>query len=300
MSRKLLTAIGLLSVAGCVVAMVRAQDPPVLTNSNMSGSSYSIASRPSLDALAQASGSGEQSVLARRPGSRSTTSSGTSAPAEPSRSMEGTRIAERLRQARDSAASGSSTVTRRPLGAAVERRAILPPAPTAADEEQGVSSGGVEQETGTDTEPAQPSFGGARRMEDDSVASISPSDETLPSNASQRPAAELIALSTHGPALRVDTTGPQAILLGQPAEYTLTVVNEGSIDANEVYIRVGIPSWVEITATEGTSGSAQVQEGSGAERRIVWTVKEVPAGKQEILRIRCIPRENRGDRKSVV
>ena len=294
MSRKLLTAIGLLSVAGCVVAMVRAQDRPVPTNSNMSGSSYSIASRPSLDAVAQATGSGEQSVLTRRPVSRSTTSSGTSAPAEPSRPMEGTRIAERLRQARDSSASGSSTVTRRPLGAAVERRAILPPMPTEPDEDQGASSGAVERETGTDTEPAQPSFVDARRMEDDSVASISPSDASLSSRGSQRLDTELIALSTQGPALRVDTTGPQAILLGQPAEYTLTVVNEGTISANEVYIRVGIPSWVEITATEGTSGSAQVQEGSGAERRVVWTVKEVPAGKQEILRIRCIPRENRG------
>jgi uncharacterized repeat protein (TIGR01451 family) len=291
MSRKLLTAIGLLTVAGCVVAMVRAQERPVLTNASTGGPSYSIANRPSPTALAQASGGGEHSVLTRRPSGRTAAANETRSAVEPSRSLEGTRIAERLRQARDTAASGSTTVTRRPLGAAVERRAILPSAPVETLEEPET----VEevQEGSNSEEPARTNFFEARRMNE--TLSPAPSSEhgadaePLPMQAD----GELISLSTTGPTLRVDATGPRAILLGQPAEYTLTVVNEGSVDANEVYVRVGIPSWVEIKSTEGTSGTAQVQEGSGADRRIVWTVKAVLAGKQEMLRIRCVPREQR-------
>ena len=100
-------------------------------------------------------------------------------------------------------------------------------------------------------------------------------------------------MSTTGPLLQVDTIGPRAIVVGKSAEYTITVVNHGRIPADSVYVRIGLPAWVDVSNTTATSGSAQSQTDEPSQRKLLWTVDRVAPQSSQKLTLLVTPRQNR-------
>lgn len=99
--------------------------------------------------------------------------------------------------------------------------------------------------------------------------------------------------SNTGPQLRVETVGPPSIMVGKPAEYSIVVSNVGNVIADEIYVRISLPSWVEVQAGDATSGATQVQAEGAGQQKLVWTVDRVDPQSQQTLKLLARPNTNR-------
>ena len=100
-------------------------------------------------------------------------------------------------------------------------------------------------------------------------------------------------LSSVGPQIRVETTGPRSVMVGKPAEYNITVTNAGDIAADELYVRVSLPSWVEVQADNVTSGATQTQPEGPGQQKLVWTIDQIDPQSQQTLKLFARPNTNR-------
>ena len=100
-------------------------------------------------------------------------------------------------------------------------------------------------------------------------------------------------LSSTGPTLHVQAVGPPAIVLGKPATYTVTVTNLGQTPAQDIYVRVALPMAVTLEGNEATAGSAQVQNDTPGQQKLVWTIDELGPQGQQTLHVSVTPTENR-------
>ncbi|MDA1055430.1 MAG: hypothetical protein O3C40_33950 [Planctomycetota bacterium] len=100
-------------------------------------------------------------------------------------------------------------------------------------------------------------------------------------------------LSSVGPQIRVETVGPRSIVIGKPAEYSITVANVGNVAADEIYVRVSLPSWVEVQADNVTSGATQTQAESPDQQKLVWTIDQIEPQSQQTLKLFVLPNTNR-------
>lgn len=87
-------------------------------------------------------------------------------------------------------------------------------------------------------------------------------------------------LTARSPQIRIDTRGPLALTLGKPASYTLDVLNEGDVAAQEIQVRVQFPSWVTVAAT--TPG-AQLQDDPAGGQKLTWTVSQLDSRYKKTL-----------------
>jgi uncharacterized repeat protein (TIGR01451 family) len=313
MSRKAITTVALLFACGVVVAVVHAQDD---------SGSYPIEDERS--SIYREVNRAEQSVLVDRPPTR-VVDQGSSTTA--SRRRPG--LADRLQQVRESATRGiepnrgglipnqlpkaiggvpqpraaseldssrfatrPTRVTRSASGAASSRRfspqqelptAALPtrqpiPAPIG-------SPAPAFQEVGPREFPSQST---------EPTGPIVPERQPIDLEGTYKPAAtDQIQLSSSGPVLRVDTVGPRAILIGREAIYTLTLSNLGRLVANDVYVRIELPAWVDVIGSDASTGIAQPQPNGGSGQHLIWNVSQLFADGQETLRLSVIPTKNR-------
>jgi len=100
-------------------------------------------------------------------------------------------------------------------------------------------------------------------------------------------------LSSVGPQIRVETVGPRSVMLGKPAEYNITVTNAGNVAADEIYVRVSLPSWVEVQADNVTSGTTQTQAEAPGQQKLVWTIDQIEPQSQQTLKLFALPNANR-------
>lgn len=125
-----------------------------------------------------------------------------------------------------------------------------------------------------------------------SISSI-PSANAVTANAATTPRAtapqqgQSLAAASNA-ALAVDTSGPKAMTLGKPAIYTITVVNQGVVDANQVYIAVNLPKHLELSNVSGTAGDAEANDENHAQR-LMWKLDTIPGRGHEKLTIEVIP-----------
>jgi hypothetical protein len=97
-----------------------------------------------------------------------------------------------------------------------------------------------------------------------------------------------VVVASQAPRLRVELAGPQALMVGKSARYVLNLVNEGDAVAQEVQLRVHLPSWVSFDAGETTSGEADAQPDGQGGTRMVWTLPQVKANSQETIRLQLV------------
>lgn len=92
-------------------------------------------------------------------------------------------------------------------------------------------------------------------------------------------------LNSVGPQIRVQTDGPRSVMAGKPAEYNITVTNAGNVAANEIYVRVSLPAWVEVQADNVSSGTTQTQAEAPGQQKLVWTIDQVEPKSQQTLKL---------------
>ncbi len=102
-----------------------------------------------------------------------------------------------------------------------------------------------------------------------------------------------IRMSTSGPALRIDTVGPRSILIGKQATYSVTLSNVGNQAAQDVFVRIELPEWVNVVSQEASVGTAQPQDNEGTGQRLIWNVTELAARGQETIQLNVVPTKNR-------
>ena len=128
----------------------------------------------------------------------------------------------------------------------------------------------------------------SRRMYDPSATTTA---RTAP--RSMQSATQDLVIATQGPRLRVELAGPQSLMVGKNAKYVINLVNEGDGPADEVQLRLNLPSWVSVEAGETTSGDAAAQADAQGSTRMVWNLPKVKANSQETLRLQVVASEGK-------
>jgi hypothetical protein len=82
--------------------------------------------------------------------------------------------------------------------------------------------------------------------------------------------------------------GPQGITVGKPAAYTINVLNESDVPADEVLVRLALPARVTVNGTQPSTGEAALQADAQGPPRLVWTLPRVAARSREQLRLRLV------------
>jgi hypothetical protein len=94
--------------------------------------------------------------------------------------------------------------------------------------------------------------------------------------------------------LRVEINGPQGVTAGKPSAYSVTLNNDSDVVADDVQVRVNIPTWVTVQAAHQTSGEAgALADGNGA-GRLVWNLARIPAHGREQLKLQLVTGEADG------
>ncbi len=102
-----------------------------------------------------------------------------------------------------------------------------------------------------------------------------------------------IMVSSKGPEIHVETSGPRAIRIGREAEYRVNLINDGEEAAGEVHVRVVVPDWVQVVGAEGAIGEAKTQADEQGGARVMWTIDHVPARGRQQLTLKLVPKQNR-------
>jgi hypothetical protein len=102
-----------------------------------------------------------------------------------------------------------------------------------------------------------------------------------------------VLLSSEAPVLRVETQGPDSIVIGKAAEFTVEMVNDGSVDANGVQARIVLPAWVQVVSTDTDAGTVQPRQQSDDSQQLQWEVETVAARGAERLRMVLKPLDSR-------
>ena len=119
------------------------------------------------------------------------------------------------------------------------------------------------------------------------------SRRSVPRTSRPRSARKSQLVQSWGPSLRVETTGPREIVVGKEASYVVNVINSGRVDAKGLFLRIALPSWVQVVGNSATTGTAESKEDASGVKRLVWSVPRIAAGRDEQLRLRFVARENR-------
>lgn len=107
------------------------------------------------------------------------------------------------------------------------------------------------------------------------------------SGTAARPAQNTSA-SSKSAALKVEIAGPNGVTVGKPAIYVVTVNNESDTAAEEVHLRIPLPSFVTVQTTQPTSGEASVQPDPASGARLVWVVPRVAGRSREQLKLQLV------------
>ncbi|MDX1945600.1 MAG: CARDB domain-containing protein [Pirellulaceae bacterium] len=100
-----------------------------------------------------------------------------------------------------------------------------------------------------------------------------------------------LALTGRTPALRVDVAGPQAVTVGKPAAYVVSLINEGDSTASDVQLRLALPGFVTVSGSQATSGEAMMHADDSGQPKLVWSVPSVAARGHETLRLQLVATE---------
>ena len=112
-------------------------------------------------------------------------------------------------------------------------------------------------------------------------------------NAAPRAGHDITA-SSKAHALRVDVAGPQALTVGKPATYVITLANDGDSVADDVQVRITLPSWVSVNSSQPSSGEADMQTDSHGVARLVWSVPRAGVRAKEQVQLQLVTGQGDG------
>lgn len=101
----------------------------------------------------------------------------------------------------------------------------------------------------------------------------------------------ILATST-GPLLRVETKGPKAVTLGEPAEFVVNVSNPGTADADNVTVHISLPEHVKLVAANSDIGAAHQMGAEQGGNGLEWILKKLSARSNAELILKAVPQAN--------
>jgi uncharacterized repeat protein (TIGR01451 family) len=110
-----------------------------------------------------------------------------------------------------------------------------------------------------------------------------------PPSAVVPPAGSGLRLVGASPNLRVEAAGPDAVTVGKPAAYRLTLTNDGPEAARDVVVNVSLPPWVASDQMSASAGDAA----KAAAGSVVWTLPALPVNARAHLDLRLTTLEDR-------
>ncbi len=96
-----------------------------------------------------------------------------------------------------------------------------------------------------------------------------------------------VQVSSRMPNVRVDISGPGAIIAGKPAMYRLWVVNDGADAARNIRVHVAVPARVQVASNKSTAG----QVARGDDGRVSWSIPQLAGGGDEELSLILLPQD---------
>ncbi len=118
-------------------------------------------------------------------------------------------------------------------------------------------------------------------------------DPQLPGPPAQASHREDLLIAGKGPTVSVQTIGPRSITVGRESGYELRVRNSGQTGAEELVVLVDLPAWTEVVGAEASTGATRLGTAGDPSHPFQWEVGRLPAGGEERLVLRIIPRQSR-------
>jgi len=103
---------------------------------------------------------------------------------------------------------------------------------------------------------------------------------------------ERLLLSLQGPRIMAEASGPRRIMINRPAEFVVTVRNEGDVAADDVLVSVGLPSWADVQSTAASGGEPKVAEKTDTQQPVEWRLPRLAPGDKQRLSLELIPRKS--------
>lgn len=103
----------------------------------------------------------------------------------------------------------------------------------------------------------------------------------------------IVLLSNTGPSISVAASGRPTIVVGKPAEYVVTVVNNGTVLADEITLDVGVPGWVEIANSQASGGTVRIDSDVQQRSIVKWQLRQLAPHNTERLMLTLTPRDSR-------
>jgi uncharacterized repeat protein (TIGR01451 family) len=135
-----------------------------------------------------------------------------------------------------------------------------------------------------------------RRVESgpDGTAKSSPVGSVMRPATTTTRSGQIVSASNKSAALRVEISGPQGVTVGKPSPYSITVTNDSDTTAEDVQVRLTLPSWVSVQAVQPSHGEAGAQADGTGSGRLVWNLSRVAGRGSEQLKLQIVTREADG------
>lgn len=103
--------------------------------------------------------------------------------------------------------------------------------------------------------------------------------------------ADDVLFTAKSPVLSVAASGPRTVMIGKEAVFLVKVKNTGA-PANNVAIKIVIPSYADVASCRGSVGTAQPPEQTEINSGLEWTIDRLDEGAEETLTLKLVPRKS--------
>jgi uncharacterized repeat protein (TIGR01451 family) len=180
-----------------------------------------------------------------------------------------------------------------------EATAEVVPAEEVAEESPAENSTGAEA-VPTDTTRTNPERNKLRPVEPE-PAVVEP---TAVEPVATEPAAEVespvavaeemssnVLFTAQSPVLAVEASGPRTVMIGKEAEFLVKIKNSGTA-ANNVVVKIVIPSYADVASCRSSSGTAQPPSQTELNGGLEWTIERLEGNSEETLTLKLVPRKS--------
>jgi len=102
-----------------------------------------------------------------------------------------------------------------------------------------------------------------------------------------------ILLTQQAPQLTTSVEGPRKVSVGRPAQFHVSVRNDGQVEARDLIISVNVPPWAEVDNSTPSAGSTQWSDESNEGHVLQWRLQDLRARSAAELAMTVTVHENR-------
>ena len=117
-----------------------------------------------------------------------------------------------------------------------------------------------------------------------------PAAPVLNADTTNRESNEVV-ISTKGPMIVLETTGPRSTVIGRKTTYKVVVRNTGDVVADGVVVRIQGPNWAEIRAINPTRGTTDRAVAKAGEP-LAWQITQLPPRASEEVTLTVLPHKS--------